>query len=99
MARRAFCDGIARRDFLRVAAAGVLLPSPLARGAVAPAPRRDLSLIYLFLHGGLSTIDTFDLKPGAPSEFRGEFGPIATSVPGVQVCEHLPRVARQMHRL
>src|SRR3989440_241105 len=58
----------------------------------------DVSLIFLFLHGGLSTIDTFDLKPDAPAEFRGEFRPIDTNVPGVRIGEHLPRTARQMDK-
>ena len=57
-----------------------------------------MSLIFLFLHGGLSTIDTWDLKPDAPAEFRGEFKPIDTNVPGIQICEHLPQVARQMDK-
>jgi hypothetical protein len=58
-----------------------------------------VSLIFLFLHGGLSTIDTLDMKPDAPAEFRGEFRPIDTNVPGTRVCEHLPRLARQMDKL
>jgi uncharacterized protein (DUF1501 family) len=104
---RAFCDGIARRDFLRLGAAGVFglgltLPEILARQADAAdkgkAPR-DVSLIYLFLHGGLSTIDTFDLKPDAPAEFRGAFKPIATNVSGIHVGEHLPQLARHMDKL
>ena len=56
-------------------------------------------MIFLFLHGGLSTMDTFDLKPDAPVEFRGEFKPIATNVKGVQVCEHLPKVAQVMDKV
>jgi hypothetical protein len=62
---------------------------------LAAKPTRDISLIYLFLHGGLSTIDTFDMKPDAPAEFRGEFKPIATAAPGMQICELLPSVATQ----
>jgi uncharacterized protein (DUF1501 family) len=104
---RAFCDGIARRDFLRLGTAGVFglgltLPEILARQARAAekghAPR-DVSLIYLFLHGGLSTIDTLDLKPDAPAEFRGEFKPIASNVAGIQVGEHLPKLAQHMDKL
>ena len=100
----AFCDGLARRDFLRVGAAslfGVPFGLPhLLRAAAAPAARKkELSLIYLFLHGGLSTIDTFDMKPAAPVEFRGEFKPIKSNVAGVQVCEHLPLMARSMDKL
>jgi uncharacterized protein (DUF1501 family) len=104
---RSFCDGIARRDFLRLGAAGVFgfglsLPEILARQARAAELGRstpDVSLIFLFLHGGLSTIDTLDLKPDAPVEFRGEFKPIATNVPSVSVGEHLPQLARNMDRL
>jgi uncharacterized protein (DUF1501 family) len=104
--RNAFCDGIARRDFLRLGSVGLFgmgltLPGLLARQARAAEqgrPTRDVSLIFLFLHGGLSTIDTWDLKPDAPAEFRGTFKPIATNVPGIQVGEHLPRVARQMDK-
>jgi uncharacterized protein (DUF1501 family) len=101
-----FCDGIARRDFLRIGTTslfglGVTLPGMLAKQARAAEegkPTPDVSLIFLFLHGGLSTIDTWDLKPGAPVEFRGDFRPIATNVAGIQVGEHLPRVAQQMDR-
>jgi uncharacterized protein (DUF1501 family) len=106
MNRNTFCDGISRRDVLRVGAAGLFgmgltLPRLLelqARATAQGARASDVSLIFLFLHGGLSTIDTFDLKPSAAAEFRGEFRPIATNVPGVQVCEHLPRLARQMDK-
>lgn len=99
----AFCDGIARRDFLRVGTAGLFgmgltLPGLLQRSAQAAPPEKDVSLIFVFLHGGLSTIDTFDLKPEAPAEFRGEFNPIASKVPGIQVGEHLPKIAGQMDK-
>src|SRR4051812_13722571 len=57
------------------------------------------SCILIFLNGGPSHLDTFDMKPHAPAETRGEFQPISTSLPGCQVCEHLPKTARQMHRL
>src|SRR5207248_11579788 len=89
---------------------GVALPGLLA-GETQTAGRRDtkkdkdgakdkdgISLIILFLKGGLSTIDTFDLKPHAPAEIRGEFSPIATNVTRSQIGEHLPRVARQMDK-
>ncbi len=86
-------------DFLRLGTAG-LLGSQFALPAVAAGRkrrrprrrRRNVSLIFLFLHGGLSTIDTWDLKPDAPAEFRGEFQPIATNVPGIQIGEHLPQL-------
>ena len=103
---RPFCDGLQRRDFLRVGAAGLLgleftLPGLLQQQALAGVPaanKSDVSLIYVFLKGGLSTIDTFDLKPDAPSEIRGDFSPIASNVPGIQVGELIPRVARQMDK-
>jgi uncharacterized protein (DUF1501 family) len=101
-----FCDGLIRRDFLRLGAAGLFgmgltLADLLQRQALAAdqgTPTRDVSLIFLFLHGGLSTIDTWDLKPDAPVEFRGEFKPIATNVAGIQIGEHLPRIGGQMDK-
>src|SRR5436190_9389890 len=96
-----FCDGRSRRDFLRVGTASLFglnlgLPKLLAADRVKSPGTKDVSLIFVFLHGGLSTIDTFDLKPDAPAEFRGEFKPVSTNAPGVQVCEHLPHVAQVM---
>lgn len=101
-----FCDGIQRRDLLKIGAAGlfgagITLPQLLQSQAIAAEqgrPSKDVSLIILFLQGGISTIDTWDMKPNAPSEFRGEFNPIATNVPGVQLCEHLPKLAQQMDK-
>ena len=99
-----FCDGMPRRDMLRVGTAGLFgmglpLADILARQARAAeegqSPQRDVSLIILFLKGGLSTIDTWDLKPEAPAEFRGPFQPIDTNVPGIRIGEHLPRCAGQ----
>jgi hypothetical protein len=106
MTTNRLCNGVTRRDFIRLGAAGVFglglnLPTILhaqERARAAGQATRDVSLIFLFLHGGLSTIDTFDLKPNAPAEFRGEFNPIQTNVNGIQVCEHLPRLARQMDK-
>lgn len=103
---RAYCDGFHRRDMLRLGAAGVFgmglsLPQILAGQAAASAngtKTKDVSLIILFLQGGLSTIDTWDMKPQAPVEFRGVFKPINTNVPGIQLCEHLPRLAGQMDK-
>ena len=89
---RDYCDGLNRRDALRVGAGavGLTLESVLRRRAAAADKgtdnrRDDVSLIVLFLKGGLSTIDTLDMKPHAPSEFRGEFDPIATNVTGIKV--------------
>lgn len=105
--KRSNCDGVTRRDAIRLGAAsvfgaGITLPGLLAARAHAGpdrAPPRDVSLIFVFLHGGLSTIDTFDMKPDAPAEYRGEFKGIDTNVPGTRICEHLPRVARQMDKI
>lgn len=100
---RNYCDQISRRDCLRVGAAmaplglGMTLSGLLERqahAAEAGAGKEDVSLIVLFLKGGLSTIDTLDMKPNAPSEFRGDFRPISTNVPGLDICEHLPQLAR-----
>ena len=104
--RSTFCDGVTRRDLLRLGTAGLFglgldLPRLLELEAAAPpvGRRRGLSLIYLFLHGGLSTIDTWDMKPDAPTEFRGEFRPIRSNVSGIDLCEHLPRMAKTMDRI
>ena len=97
---RRTCDGLTRREILRAGALSLfgatLLPAAAAAGAAAGRAR---SVILLDLFGGPSHIDTFDLKPGAPKEVRGEFQPIATSLPGLQICEHLPQLARWMHRV
>lgn len=69
-----------------------------ARSAESNTKDKGVSVINVFLKGGLSTIDTFDLKTEAPAEFRGDFGPIRTNVPGIDVCEHLPRTAGQMDK-
>lgn len=99
-----YCDRIVRRDALRLGAAGfwgfgTSLAGLLAREAAGKdADRSDVSVIFLFLKGGLSTIDTWDLKPLAPAEFRGPFQPIATNVPGIELGEHLPLLAGQMDK-
>lgn len=98
-----YCDGIRRRDLLRVGvlgAAGLSLADyfQLAEAgqvdAGGSANRRASAAIFINLAGGPSHLDTFDMKPDAPAEYRGEFRPIATNVPGMSICEHLPRVAR-----
>jgi hypothetical protein len=98
MSSHVFCDGVRRRDFLAfgVAAAGLSLPAFLqrtARGEV-DAGARGKAAIFVQLAGGPSHIDTFDLKPDAPDTHRGEFKPIETNVRGVEICEHLPRLAQ-----
>src|SRR5262245_15365034 len=93
-----------RRDILQMGALGVCgvsLPGLLrARGGAASGRRGGTakSCIVIFQQGGPSHHDTFDMKPGAPAEIRGEFQPVATSVPGYRVCEHMPMMARQAHR-
>jgi len=90
--------GIHRRELLQVGCSGLLglglaaLPVKAARPAHPPA-RRAKSVILVFLTGAPSHIDMFDMKPDAPEEIRGEFAPIASRVPGLPVCEHLPRLA------
>ncbi|MBS0210040.1 MAG: DUF1501 domain-containing protein [Planctomycetes bacterium] len=102
--RSTTCDGVSRRDILQAGAlslfSGLTLPQLLAAREASPLrgkPRAN-SVILFNLFGGPSHIDMFDLKPDAPVEVRGEFKPIASSVPGLQVCEHLPRLAQRMDR-
>jgi hypothetical protein len=88
-----------RRDALRV---GTVAISSLAAPALAEGAKRRgraKAVILLFMDGGPSHIDLFDMKPGAPAEVRGPFRPIRTKVPGVTVCEHLPRLAARMDRV
>ncbi len=97
------CDGVSRRDLLKVGAlslGGLGLADWLRLSARADASqRKDLSVILLWQGGGPSHLDMWDLKPEAPSEFRGTFSPISSSVPGYQVSEHLPYSARVVDRL
>lgn len=92
------CQGVSRRSFLQAgsaAALGLSLPGmlrPQAEAAAEPKPPR--SMILLWLWGGPSHLDTFDMKPEAPLEYRGPYRPIATNVPGIEICELLPRLAR-----
>src|SRR5262245_27533945 len=76
---------------------GVNLASARAYGGGTPAPAargRARSTILIWLSGGASHIDTWDMKPDAPAEYRGPFRPVATSAPGITLCEHLPHLAR-----
>src|SRR4051812_29287244 len=65
-------------------------------GSVRPSGKAK-SCIYIFLSGGLAQHDSFDMKPDAPDTVRGEFKPVATNTPGIQVCEHLPQLAQRSH--
>jgi Protein of unknown function (DUF1501) len=95
--------GVTRRDVLRVgglALGGLTLADVLrGRAGAAPSKARNKSVIMIWLRGGASHIDSYDMKPNAPAEVRGEFKPIATNLPGVQVCEYMPRHARMMDKL
>jgi hypothetical protein len=106
---RLACDreGVARRDVLRIGAGlcGLGLPLLLALEARTRAASPDggrpraRSVILIWLTGGPPTIDMWDLKPDAPAEVRGEFGPIDTRAAGVRICEHLPKMAQVMNRV
>jgi hypothetical protein len=99
------CDGITRRNFVRIgalAAGGLTLPDLLRRQARAAADGRSgnqNAVIQIWLAGGPSHIDMYDLKPDAPAEFRGEFKEIPTNVPGIRISEHLPLQAGIMDKL
>jgi hypothetical protein len=102
-----FCDGVRRRDFLAIGglsfgAGGLSLAGVLrAQAAQNPGPSGNShkAVINVFLGGGPPHQDMFDLKPDAPSEIRGEFAPIATNVPGIQICEVFPRLAARADKL
>jgi hypothetical protein len=92
-----FCDGVSRRNFLKIGAlglGGLALPQILQAEAASGVRRSQKAVIMVFLPGGPSHQDMFDLKLDAPSEIRGEFKPISTNVAGLQICEHLPRLAK-----
>ncbi|REK11433.1 MAG: DUF1501 domain-containing protein [Planctomycetota bacterium] len=93
-----------RRELLRAGALSLLGLSSVDLAALrAAAPRAGRrparSCVFVFLFGGPSHIDLWDMKPDAPAEIRGEFRPAATNVPGIQICEHLPKLAAQMDKL
>ncbi len=94
---------ISRRNLLQVGAltaCGLSLPSLLQRQAAAGSTRgRGKSVILIWQRGGPSHIDSFDMKPAAPPEIRGEFHPIQTNVPGIEICEHMPKLATIADRL
>jgi hypothetical protein len=99
--KKRFCDGISRRNFLKIGAfgAGLSLAEMLRLRAAAEGKTSPKAAIMIYLPGGPSHMDMYDLKPEAPAEFRGEFKPIATNVPGVQICEHFPMQARMWDKL
>lgn len=100
--RGRFCDGLSRRNFLIVGgsiASGLTLSSLLRAEAQQGNRRGHKSLINIFLPGGPPHQDMWDLKPDAPAEIRGEFKPISTNVPGIQICELFPKLASMMDKL
>jgi hypothetical protein len=98
------CEGTNRREFIRVGSlglAGLTLPTLLqanAASAKKKEPVDNLSVIFMWMQGGPSHIDTFDPKPNAPSDIRGEFSVIPTNIPGVQISEHLPMMAKNLDK-
>lgn len=97
-----FCDGLRRRNFLKIGAlgmGGLSLPQLLRAESSSRSGRSNKSVIMIYLPGGPPHQDMVDIKTDAPSEIRGEFRPIATNVPGIQICEHLPRLAKLADKL
>lgn len=97
-----FCDGISRRNFLKIGAlgmGGLSLPQVLRAESSQGIRSSHKAVIMIFLPGGPSHQDMFDLKMDAPAEIRGEFKPISTNVPGIQICEHLPKMAKLMDKM
>lgn len=100
--RYRLCDGLSRRSFLRIgglAMGGLALPDLLRAEATSGKTGSKKSVIMIFLSGGPPHQDMVDLKPDAPAEIRGEFQPIETNVPGIEICEHLPLLAQRADRV
>jgi uncharacterized protein (DUF1501 family) len=92
------CDGLTRRDFLRVGAVRAGAMSLALADMNAGTTNKDINCILLFLVGGPSQLDTWDLKPDAADTIRGPFRPISTNVPGIRISEHFPLMAERAHR-
>ena len=98
---RQFCDRIARRSFLQIgslAVGGLTLPQLLQADQNRGVRSSHKAVIMVYLAGGLAHQDSFDLKMNAPAEIRGEFTSIPSTVPGIDVCELLPKMAMVMDR-
>src|SRR4051812_30552504 len=93
------CDGVSRRDFLRLGAIGGLSLPALLQASTARHKNRAKSFILVFLGGGLSHHDSFDPKPDAPAEVKGNYKTITTNVPGLHITEMLPRMSKVMNRI
>ncbi len=102
MGKHLECDGVTRRDFLRVgslAALGISMPELLRAEALKTKPgKREPACILLWMGGGPSQLDTFDPKPDAPQEIRGSFGTVPTNLKGIRISEHLPKLAKQLDK-
>jgi hypothetical protein len=103
--RQRYCDGISRRSFLQAGAlgiAGLALPDWLrlkAQAAEGGKTTRETAVILIWLDGGPTHMDTYDLKPAAPAEYRGPLKGTRTNVPGLEICELMPRQAQVMDKL
>lgn len=100
------CDGTTRRDMLKVGFCGVLglsltdiLRLEAAQAATGSPAANNKNVILIWLHGGQTQLDTYDMKPDAPAEVRGPFKPIPTNLNGLQICELLPRMAKVMDKV
>jgi hypothetical protein len=97
-----YCDGVSRRDFLTIGGTlfggALALPNLLAAEARQGIRTSHRAVINVFLPGGPPHLDMYDLKPDAPAEIRGEFKPIKTNVPGIEICEHFPQLAKMMDK-
>src|SRR5690349_9605706 len=97
------CNGVSRRDALKIGTLGIagftLADVLQLKAEAAPARGKATSIIMIHLSGGPSHVDTYDMKPEAPAEIRGEFKAINTNVDGIQICEHFPLQAKMMDRL
>ena len=99
------CDGVTRRDFIKVGAigaTGLTLENYLrlanADESTSVKGGKAKAAIFINLRGGPSHLDTFDMKPDAPTEYRGEFNPISTKVSGIEISEHLPKLAENINK-
>ncbi len=99
--KKMLCDGISRRDMLRVGAmtVGGLSLTDILRADEAAGRKSQKSLVMVYMCGAPGHQDMYDLKMSAPAEIRGEFRPIPTNVPGIEICEHMPRMAAIMDKL
>src|SRR6201995_5793363 len=99
------CDGSTRRDFLRAGAlgmGGIMLPDLLrarAQASAAGQPTRNTSVVWLWLGGGPTHVETFDPKMSAPAEFRSVVGSVKTNLPGVEIGSVFPKVAQNADKM